>query len=774
MVTARSGYRGVVGAGRFISQLVTFIVVSTLAGVLLAGLALPFVGSAGLATKAASDHFEDLPSNFQTPALPQRSEILASDGSLIAQVWDTDQNAQGNRVVVPWSQINASMPDALVAIEDQRFFQHGGIDIKGTIRATFNDSQSGSNLQGGSSITQQYVKNVLLLEAGSDPAAQAAATADTFSRKVTELKDAITVSEEMSKDEILQNYLNLVYFGNNAYGIEAAAEEYFSTTAAKLTPVQSALLAAIVNSPDEYNPITQGAAALARRNVVLQKMADPSLNYLTPAQAAADEKLPLGLNVTRPQEGCITAAGSAAFFCHYVYDNFLQDTQYGATQADRLAMWNLGGLVIHTTMSVQDEQAADKAESKYVYPTDKVVSAIAMIQPGTGQILAMGQSMGYGSGSGQTYLNLAGDLQHNGTNGFQAGSSFKVFTGLSALQQGIDPNELIEAPKTVDDVGQHFATCTNGKEGTYVWTTGSTAKNSGISSDSSAGGDIAMAYGFAQSVNTYFVRLEEQTGLCGPATMAQSMGVTQDSDNGTGKALVEVPTLTLGVNPITPIEMANAYATIAAQGKYCTPIVITGVSDFAGKQYPGETSTCKQVMDPNIANELTQLLKGVTTSGTGASVDWTIDRPFVGKTGTTDSGTNTWFDGYTPNLAAAVFTGFLLPNTKTPSSMKIGGRPFYGQIFGASVSAPLFNVAMTAAVKGLPVVNFTPATGYNNNPPVTPGGGANGGGNANGGNGNGGTNGGGNGGNGNGGNNGGLGNLINGLGGNGGNGGNGF
>ncbi|HEV2640514.1 MAG TPA: transglycosylase domain-containing protein [Actinocrinis sp.] len=790
MVKARTGYSGVIGAGRLISQLVTFLVVSSLAGVLLAGVALPFVGSAGLATKAASDHFEDLPSDFQAPALPQRSEILASDGSLIANIWDTDSNAQGNRVVVPWSQINPTMPDALVAIEDQRYYQHGGIDIKGTIRATFNDSQSGSNLQGGSSIAQQYIKNELLLEAGSDPTLQKEATADTFSRKITELKDAITVSEEMSKNEILQNYLNLVYFGNGAYGVEAAAEEYFSTTSDKLTAPQSALLAAIVNSPDEFNPITNGAAALTRRNTVLEKMADPSLNYLTPAQAAADEKLPLGLNVTKPQEGCITASGSAAFFCHYVYDEFLQDSAYGATTAQRLAMWNLGGLVIHTTMSVQDEQASDKAIQKYVYPTDKVASSMVMIQPGTGAILAMAQSQSYGSGVGQTYLNLSGDPQHDGTSGFQAGSSFKIFTGVSALQQGISPGQLIQSPLTVDDVGQHFATCENGKEGTYVWTKGSTANNTGISSDSGSGGDIGMAEGFAQSVNTYFIRLEELTGLCGPATVAQSMGVTQDSDNGTGKALIEVPTLTLGVNEITPIEMADAYATLAAQGKYCTPIVISGITDFAGKQYPGQSPTCKQVIDPNIANELTSLLKGVVTNGTGAGVNWTINRPFVGKTGTTDSGVDTWFDGYTPNLAAATWTGFINPNSKTHlKDIRIGSTTYDGQIFGATISAPMFNIAMTAALKGMPVQNFTPASGYNNTPnppPTAPGGGGNGGnggnGGGNGGNagGNGGTggNGGGNGGtggNGNGGGNGGTGNLINGLlGGNGNGGGNGF
>jgi membrane peptidoglycan carboxypeptidase len=771
MVKARTGYSGVSGAGRLISHLVTFLLVSALAGVLLAGLTLPFVGTAGLSAKAASDHFEDLPTDFQTPMLPQRTDILADDGSLIAQVWDTDTNGQGNRVVVPWSSISPTMPDALVAIEDQRFFQHGGIDFKGTIRAAFNDSQNGSDLQGGSSIAQQYVKNVLLLEAGSNPTLQAEANGDTFSRKVTELKDAITVEQEMSKDEILQNYLNLVYFGNGAYGVEAAAEEYFSTTAAKLNATQSALLAAIVNSPDEYNPITQGAAALARRNIVLQKMASPGLNYLTPAQAAADEKQGLGLDVSPPQEGCITAQGSAAFFCHYVYDAFLQDPAYGATQADRLAMWDLGGLIIHTTMNPTDEQASDKAISARVYSTDKVASALVMIQPGTGEIKAMAQSMPMGSGVGETYINLSADGSHDGTTGFQAGSSFKIFEGIAALEDGVNPNQVIDAPAVADDVGTQFPTCVDGKAGTYTWLTSSTANNTGIASDSGQAAQTAMGNAYAQSINTYFIKLEEKTGLCKPAQVAQSMGVTQDSDDGTGADLIEVPTFTLGVNPITPVAMANAYATLAAQGKYCKPIVITSISSFSGKQYAGQSPTCTQVIDPNIANEITYSLKGVTTDGTAAGVNWKIDRPFVGKTGTTDSGIDTWFDGYTPNLAAATWTGFINPSTKTHlENIKIGPTYWYGEIYGASISAPTFNSAMSIAVQGLPVENFTAPVGFNvpSTGPTNPGGGANGGpgagngnGNGNGGNGNG--NGTGGNGNGTGGNNGGNGNTTTGL-----------
>ncbi len=304
-----AGYTGVRGVGRLFGHLIIFLIVSALGGIMIAGLTLPVVGSVGLAAKAASDHFEDLPSDFETPVLPQRSKILADDGSLIAYTWSDD--LAGNRVVVPWSAINPNMPHALVSIEDIRFYQHGGVDLKGTVRALVNNS-NGGNTQGGSTIAQQYAKNVLLLEAGNDKAKQRAAIADTFTRKLTELKYAVAIEKTLSKDQILERYLNLVYYGNGTYGVEAAAERYFSTTSDKLTIPQAALLAALVNSPSEYDPFQHPVQALARRNLVLQDMASPAVKYLTPVQAAQLEKTPLGLKPTAPRHGCITAQGSFA------------------------------------------------------------------------------------------------------------------------------------------------------------------------------------------------------------------------------------------------------------------------------------------------------------------------------------------------------------------------------------------------------------------------------------------------------------------------------
>ena len=729
MAKSAGDYSGIAGLGRFAAHLGTFLAISAVAGLLLAGLVLPGAASVGLTAKSASDHFEDLPDDFQTPTLPQRTDIYAADGSLIATTWDDDLH--GNRVVVPWNEISSAMPQAIVSIEDQRFYQHGGIDLRGTLRALVNDS-SGGSLQGGSSIAQQYVKNVLEVEAGENTSAQQAAIADTVSRKIVELKYAIAVEQQMSKQELLDRYLNIVYFGNDAYGVETAAERYFSTSAEKLSVPQAALLAAIVNSPTMYDPFQHPQEALARRNIVIADMALPSLHYLTPQQAAAYEKTPLELNPTVPQNGCITAKGSASFFCNYVYETFINDASYGSTQATRSAMWNEGGLNITTTMVPKDETSADSAISNRVYATDfvheKVASAMVEATPGTGAIVAMAQSqpMGDDTSAGQTFINLSADPGHNGTTGFQAGSSFKIFVGLAALEQGISPSMDIDALHQVKDVGTPFATCVNGQNSSLTWQDDG-SKTYAPTNDDSVNGPTDMIDGFANSVNTYFIRLEEKTGLCQPATIAQSMGVTQDNDSGTGAALQQDISFTLGTNEITPVEMAEAYATLASDGTYCKPYVITGVTDTSGKQYPAQTKQCANVLDPNTVDELTYMLQGVVKFGTAAGAVPLDGRPVAGKTGTTDNGIATWFDGYTPELAAAVWTGLVdYGQNSSMTDLTIGGTHYAGQVAGASISAPIFNSAMTAALQGVPATGFTAPTGYDNSG-GTPAGGATGG-----------------------------------------------
>jgi membrane peptidoglycan carboxypeptidase len=281
----------------------------------------------------------------------------------------------------------------------------------------------------------------------------------------------------------------------------------------------------------------------------------------------------------------------------------------------------------------------------------------------------------------------------------------------------------------------NFPACPNGVNTTVPWQEpGGTPY--APSNDDSANGPVDMIYGFAQSVNTYFLRLEEKTGLCQPATIAASMGVTQDNDSGSGKPLQQIPSFTLGTNNITPVAMAEAYATLASGGTYCKPYVITGVTDASGKQYPAQTKQCAQVLDTNTVNELTYLLQGVVKWGTAAGAVPLDGRQVAGKTGTTDSGVATWFDGYTPQLATAVWTGFINWNTTTSmSNITIGPTYYSGQVAGATISAPIFNQAMTSALQGVTAGTFTAPTGFDNsgdsqnqgNPTPPPGGATTGG-----------------------------------------------
>lgn len=701
--------RGISALAKFVWGLIAFVVVSAVGGAVVAGMALPAIAAAGLGAKAASDHFLDLPGDFQEPLLPQRDTIEAADGSVIATTWDPDN--ESNRVVVPLSAINPLMQHAIVAIEDQRFYEHGGIDWKGTVRALVNNSEGGTDLQGGSDIAQQYVKNSLELEAGTDKAALAAAQADTFARKIQELRFATDVLQQMDRGQLLQAYLNLIPFGNGAFGVEAAAETYFDTTAAKLDADQAALLAAVVNSPTADDPFDHAGAAWTRRNLVLEAMAQQG--YLTGQQAAADERQPLNLKPGGQENGCITA-GSDAFFCEYVYYSFLQDPAFGANTKARENLWNQGGLVIKTTLVPKDQASGQKAVSDHTHATDKVATALAMVKPGDGAITAIAQSKPMGNGSGQTYVDLAADPAHGGGEGYQAGSSFKIFEGLAALEDGWNPSTVMSVPSPLVETGLHVPVCIAGARPTIVWP-GSYEPNN--DNDRGFSGTLAQAYWF--SVNTYFLTLETKTGLCQTATVAQDMGVTLDNDTGTGAPLGQFPSFTLGTNLVTPIEMAGAYATLAAHGEYCRPYAITSVADLSGKQYPAHTGQCAQVIDPNLANELTAMLRGVLTVP-GATADGLgIGRPAAGKTGTTTLSIATWFDGFTPQLATAVWTGFISPKPGDfLGFMDIGGRYWDQQIFGATISAPTWQQAMKGALKGQPVQNFTQPQGF---PPIPAG-----------------------------------------------------
>ncbi len=657
-------------------QAAKFLGVSVLAGVVLAGIALPAAGALGLSAKGTASEFDSLPGELKRPPLSQRTQILDANGGLIATVYSRD------RQVVSLKNINKSMQQAIVAIEDSRFYQHGAIDIKGILRALNKNAQDGGVAQGASTLTQQYVKNVFVEEAGDDPTKVAQATQQTLGRKIKEMKYAIQLEKELGKDKILENYLNITFFGEQAYGVEAAAKRYFSTSAKNLTLPQSALLAGLVQSPTTYDPINDPVTAKKRRDTVLQRMAD--LKDITQAQADAAKKAPLGLKVSKPKSGCITAVNGAGFFCDYVREIFLNDNTFGTTRAARVQRWDHGGLTIKTTLDPKAQASVQSAISSHVYASDEVATAVTLVQPGTGKVLAMGQSRPYGLGKNQTTINYSVNRNRGGGAGYQPGSTFKAITAAAAIEQGTSASQVYPAPYKMN-YPSPVSTC----NGSWTNTDGSTVQNESTSEK----GPMGMKEATAKSVNTYYVQLISDIGVCSVTKMATSMGI-QRAD---GKKLDQVPSITLGTQEVTPLTMANAYATFANGGVYCSPTAIESITDTTGKQLAVPKTSCQRAMSTTTASTLNTLLKGVVEDGTGQQAGLT-DRDSAGKTGTTDSRYAAWFVGYTSNMAGAVWVGD--PNHQRKMiGITIGGQ-YHSKVYGADTPGPIWKAAMTGALAG--------------------------------------------------------------------------
>ncbi len=329
------------------------------------------------------------------------------------------------------------MREAIISIEDSRFYQHGAIDIQGTGRALLVNFFSGGVIQGGSTITQQLVK-LTRLENANSAKAREAATADTKARKLEELRYAIWVENHLTKNQILEHYLNTAYYGDGAYGIQSAAHHYFSTTAAKLDLTQSALLAGLVKNPTGYDPTNYRVAALDRRNTVLDRMQQSARDQ--PKRANHAKNTSLGLKLSYTSNGCIST--KAPWFCDYLLNYLLQDPVLGKSVEDRKHLIYGGGLTIKTTLSLRFQKAADRAVRNHVNPTDHAIGAVALVQPGTGYVRALAQSrpMGTNSHKGQTFINYTIPKQYGDANGFQAGSNFKPFVLSAAIQQNIPLN----------------------------------------------------------------------------------------------------------------------------------------------------------------------------------------------------------------------------------------------------------------------------------------------------------------------------------------------
>jgi membrane peptidoglycan carboxypeptidase len=494
------------------------------------------------------------------------------------------------------------------------------------------------------------------------------------------------------KDWILERYLNIAYFGDGTYGVQSAARHYFGVNAKKLNLRQSAMLAGLVKNPTGYDPTNSPDRALARRNVVLDRMA--SLNVISREEAQKTKERKLGLKVVTAKNGCWFSR--APFFCDYAWNYLLDDPALGDTVAQRRQLLKSGGLTIRSTVDLDDQAAAEKAVKDHVDQRDQAVGALAMVEPRTGDVKAIAQSrpMGRSQKKGQTFLNYAVPTKYGDSAGFQAGSTFKPFVLAAAIEEGIPLRTTFNAPMTMTiDTGE-FANCPNAGNFVGDWKV----------SSSTISGTMDLYVGTQKSVNTFYAMLERATGVCKPYKIARSLGVQLTYPKGDATHLPErVPTFTLGIADASPLEMAEAYATFAGRGLHCDSRPVTSIKDASGnvlKRYP---KSCKQALPESTADAINDVLRGVQEpGGFGLSV------PSAGKTGTTQDGKAVWFVGYTPQLAtAAMIAG---ATKKGGKPMQLAGQTIHGNyiysVTGSGFAGPMWADAMHAIQKRLDPIDF--------------------------------------------------------------------
>ncbi|QIG44931.1 penicillin-binding protein [Nocardioides anomalus] len=675
-------------AYRVLSHLLVMVAVAVVLGVVVAGLAIPFAGVAGLGARNVAKTMDSLPEELDTQDLSQRTTILDANGNRLASIYDE------NRITVPLKGISRTMVKALVAIEDYRFYQHGALDLKGTLRALVTNQANSGVVQGGSSITQQLVKLTLLDQAGNNKVKRAEATADTYARKLKELRYAIALEQTHSKDWILERYLNTAYFGDGAYGVQAAAKHYFNVNAKDLTLRQSALLAGLVKNPYGYDPTKFPDKALERRDVVLDRMAQ--LNVIGQDKADKNKDKDLGLDVQEVDNGCLNSR--APFFCDYVLAYLMQDEQLGATRRARLNLIKNGGLTIQTTIDMNAQADADAAVADHVGKKDPAIGALAIVEPGTGAVKALAQSrpMGNKSKQGETYVNFTIPKEYGGANGFQPGSTFKAFTLATAIDQGIPLTQAFNSPSPMTFDQADFANCPG--EGTFG--------GPYVANNSTGTGTFNMYSGTRNSINTYFLQLEEMTGVCAPYELAKKMGVRL-----TDPKAERYPSFTLGIADASPLEMAEAYATFAARGLHCDSRPVTQITDSDGNVLKSYDPTCTQVMQQSTADAVSDVLRGVLQSG-GFAAAQALGVPAAGKTGTTNEQKAVWFVGYTPHLAAAATIAGITPagQPDTLVGKTIDGTYIY-EASGSGFAAPIWGDALRPLTANGPYDDFVYPTG---------------------------------------------------------------
>jgi membrane peptidoglycan carboxypeptidase len=668
---------------------------SLVAGVLAAGISFPAAAGLGLVSNDAGDTVTTVSTDVVDGPLPETTTVTDSAGQPIARFFDPTQNRQS----ATSQQISPAMKAAIVAIEDRRFYQHNGVDWQGTIRALVANSASGDVVQGASTLTQQYVKNYFLYVDAKTETDRLKATEQTPARKLKEAQIALQMERNLSKDDILTRYLNIVSFGNGAAGISAAARTYFNTTADKLTVPQAAMLAGMVRSTTANDPVTKAQAALDRRNVVIQAMRDQEM--IDDAQMRAARATPLGVSnpLNTQPSGCI-GAGDAGFFCKYV-QSYLLEAGFSEEQLTR------GGYTIKTTLDrnvLQKTKASLDTEVPSGQPF--VASAMSVVAPGQDKhrVLAMASNRTFGLDAAKEETSYG--LPYEPVN-LGAGSTYKIFTAATALEKGLGINYQLAVPPS-----GYLSPIYLGPGNRPI-----PVNNAGTYAER-----MSLQDALATSPNTAFVKLEEFTGVPDVVDMAVRLGMKSlattpfvDPQTGlrTDRSIAEVTkaqkqaSFTLGVSPTSVLELSNVGATLASSGKWCPPTPIESITDRAGKAVPVTEAPCEQAVEPGLANTMMIGLSKDDISGTAAGaarqVGW--NRPMAGKTGTTQQHKSAAFVGVVPQMSAAVIT---FDNSRSPKPLCDGaGSPFRcgrGNIYGGKTPAETWYGAMTPILAGQPVL----------------------------------------------------------------------
>ena len=576
--------------------------------------------------------------------LPQRSLVYARDGTTLLAALHTEQN----RSPVPLTEVPKHVVDAIVDVEDERFWDHGGVDLRATMRALMSNVSAGDVREGGSTITQQLVKNALLTPERS------------VDRKVREAVLSVRMEDELSKRQILERYLNTVYFGNASYGVQAAAETYFNTDARHLDTAQAAFLAGLIHDPIGSDPMKHPVVAKKNRDFALDRMV--AQRHLSPAEATRLKATPVPTTISRP----LPAVND--YFVEEVKQRLLDDRRLGETAQERYRAVFEGGLRIVTTLDPRMQGLA-KAKVEETLPDTRgeFTAALVSVESTSGAV----RSLVGGPGFEQSKFNIVTQGP-----GRQPGSSFKPFVLVAALEAGYAPRDTINGT----------APCTfEMPAGQEPW--------SPENFEGSAGGVMSVTDATAKSVNCAYARLGFVVGFNKVADVARRMGIRTT-------ALPEVPSMALGSTDVHPIDMASAYATLANDGVRHDPYFVERIEDRRGRVVLEGRTEGERVISAQHARTATEVLRAVVDNGTGTRARLPR-RPVAGKTGTSQDHQNAWFVGYTPQLTTAVWMGS--PRANVPMR-NVGGI----KVTGGSYPARIWGAYMAEALADAPVLSFPP------------------------------------------------------------------